>query len=74
MPYSSVQSPISLRSTRRSGAGLSSSCAAAVVFFRYHLGREAHFVDESAYLSQAFYANLWIKGQFHDPAWLDFPA
>jgi 4-amino-4-deoxy-L-arabinose transferase-like glycosyltransferase len=75
MPYSSAQPPISLRSTRRSWFGALLVFACAVFYFGYHLGHEAnYFVDESAYLSQAFYANLWIKGQTHDPAWLDFPA
>ncbi len=35
---------------------------------------DAPFVDEYAYLSQSYYADLLIDGKTNDRAWLDFPA
>ncbi len=40
--------------------------------FGWDLGSEPHFVDESAYLSQAFYADLFFDGRRDDPAWLEY--
>jgi Dolichyl-phosphate-mannose-protein mannosyltransferase len=44
----------------------------ALTFFGWDLASELHFVDESAYLSQSFYADLWLTGQWDDPAWLSY--
>ena len=46
----------------------------ALVVFGVNLGAERHFVDESAYISQAFYADLLIKGDRDNPLWLDYPG
>ena len=51
-------------------AGLIGLVALAV--FGHDLSAEPHFVDESAYISQAFYADLLIDGRRDDPAWLDY--
>lgn len=42
--------------------------------FGHRLGSEPHFVDESAYVSQSYYARLFLEGRFNDPAWLEYPA
>ena len=46
----------------------------AFASFGYDLASEPHFVDESAYLSQTYYADLWLSGEVNHPAWLDRPA
>lgn len=42
--------------------------------FGHDLGGEPHFVDESAYVAQSFYADLFLEGRRDDPAWLEYPA
>lgn len=42
--------------------------------FGFRLGAEPHFMDESAYLAQAFYADLFFDGKRDDPAWLNYGA
>ncbi len=46
----------------------------ACVVFGYRLGTEPHFVDESAYIAQSYYADLFLEGRRDDPAWLDRAA
>lgn len=46
----------------------------ACVWFAYDLAREPHFVDESAYFSQAYFADLYRDGRFNDRAWVEGPA
>jgi len=46
----------------------------AVVAFGFRLSEEPHFVDESAYYSQSYYAELFATGRWNDPAWLEYPA
>jgi Dolichyl-phosphate-mannose-protein mannosyltransferase len=46
--------------------------ACGVLGFR--LGYETPFVDESAYVAQSFYADLFLEGRHDDPAWLDYAA
>ncbi len=46
----------------------------AFASFGYDLPSQPHFVDESAYLSQTYYADLWLSGDVNHPAWLDRPA
>lgn len=48
--------------------------AASAFWFAADLSSEPHFVDESAFFSQAFYADLWLAGRWDDPAWLEYPA
>jgi hypothetical protein len=44
----------------------------SLVVFGWDLPREPHFVDESAYISQSFYADLLIDGKRDDPTWLEY--
>ncbi len=44
----------------------------ALTVFGWDLSSEPHFVDESAYISQSFYADLWLNGEWDDPAWLSY--
>lgn len=46
----------------------------AVVSFGFRLADEPHFVDESAMISQSYFADLLIDGDRDDPAWLEFPG
>ncbi len=46
----------------------------ALAIFAHDLAAEALFVDESAYLSQTYFADLWLNGDTNNPAWLDYPA
>jgi 4-amino-4-deoxy-L-arabinose transferase-like glycosyltransferase len=46
----------------------------ASAWFGFRLGAEPHFVDESAFYSQSFYADLLLEGRRDDPAWLDYGA
>jgi 4-amino-4-deoxy-L-arabinose transferase-like glycosyltransferase len=48
--------------------------ALALAWFLAGLPSEPHFVDESAYISQSFYADLLARGAVNDPAWVDYPA
>ncbi|MDG3006291.1 phospholipid carrier-dependent glycosyltransferase [Paludisphaera mucosa] len=41
--------------------------------FGWNLG-DVPFVDEYAYITQSYYADLLFEGRTNDPAWLDFPA
>ncbi|WP_337177133.1 4-amino-4-deoxy-L-arabinose transferase [Paludisphaera sp.] len=45
----------------------------ALVAFGLRIGDVA-FVDEYAYISQSYYADLFLTGEWNDPAWLDFPG
>lgn len=46
----------------------------ALLSFAYDLGSERHFVDESAYFSQAYFADLYRPGKFNDRGWVELPA
>lgn len=45
---------------------------ASWAFLGHDLAAERHFVDESAYVSQAFYFDLYVGGRWDHPAWLDY--
>jgi hypothetical protein len=47
-------------------------CAALCVFALSLSAKR--FEDEDAYISQSYYADLFLAGRFHDRAWLEFPA
>jgi 4-amino-4-deoxy-L-arabinose transferase-like glycosyltransferase len=47
-------------------------CAAAVL--GYDLASEPHFVDESAYFSQSYFARLFAEGRRDDAAWVSYAA
>jgi hypothetical protein len=40
--------------------------------FGWDLASEPHFVDESAYISQSFFGDLWLEGRRDDPSWLTY--
>ena len=44
----------------------------ALTVFGWDLASEPHFVDESAYISQSFYADLWLQQKWDDPLWLTY--
>ncbi len=44
----------------------------ALTVFGWNLTAEPPFVDEFAYVSQSFYADLWITGRWDNPAWLTY--
>lgn len=46
---------------------------AAALTFALGIG-DKPFVDEYAYISQSYYADLFFEGRANDPAWLDLPA
>jgi 4-amino-4-deoxy-L-arabinose transferase-like glycosyltransferase len=46
--------------------------ALALTVFGWNLPAEPHFVDESAYISQSYYADLWLTGHWDDPTWLTY--
>lgn len=46
----------------------------AGVVFAHDLSAEPSFMDEWAYLSQTYYADLWLAGANDHPAWLDYAA
>jgi hypothetical protein len=46
----------------------------ALALFARDLEGEPHFVDESAYISQAYFAELYGQGAWNDRAWLEYPA
>ena len=46
----------------------------AYVVFGYDLRSELHSVDESAFISQSYFLDLYLKGETNDPAWLSDPA
>ena len=59
------------RFTRRIGALIG---VAALVVFGFDLGSEPHFVDESAYFSQTYFAGLFASGNRDDIQWLTYAA
>lgn len=42
--------------------------------FFLNLVGQTHFVDESAYVSQAYFGDLFITGQYHSSLWFEYPA
>ncbi|MFO0951388.1 MAG: phospholipid carrier-dependent glycosyltransferase [Isosphaeraceae bacterium] len=46
----------------------------ALGWFGLDLPGEEHFVDESAYYSQSYFAGLYLEGAWNSPAWLTYPA
>jgi 4-amino-4-deoxy-L-arabinose transferase-like glycosyltransferase len=44
----------------------------ACLIFGFKLASEPHFMDESAYIAQSFYADLLLDGRKDDPAWLSY--
>ena len=45
-----------------------------LMLFGWNVSTEPHFMDESAYISQSFYADLLREGRWNHPAWLDYAA
>ena len=47
----------------------------ALVAFGLGVAAEAHFADESAYITQSYYYDLfWLRGDRSDRQWLEYPA
>jgi 4-amino-4-deoxy-L-arabinose transferase-like glycosyltransferase len=42
--------------------------------FGADLRAEPRFADESAYLSQSYFADLWLRGDVQSADWLEYPA
>lgn len=42
--------------------------------FFVDLANQPHFVDESAYVSQAYFGDLFITGQVNSSLWFEYPA
>ena len=55
-------------------AGLGMVGLLSSLWFSYDLPAEPHFADESAYVSQAYFADLWLRGDRDNPEWLEYPA
>ena len=77
MKVNTLPTPHSLPSLRRDSrprrwAGPVLVTALALTVFGWDLASEPHFVDESAYISQSFYADLWLQHKWDDPLWLTY--
>lgn len=49
-------------------------CVVALAVFGFDLGAEPHFADESAYISQSYFADLYASGQRNSGLWLEYQA
>jgi 4-amino-4-deoxy-L-arabinose transferase-like glycosyltransferase len=47
---------------------------ASGAFFAYRLDDERFFMDEAAFLSQAYFGDLFLAGDRDNPLWLEYPA
>src|SRR3954465_6274172 len=47
---------------------------AAVLAFAAGIADEPPFVDESAMISQSYFADLLLRGDRDNPAWLEYPG
>jgi 4-amino-4-deoxy-L-arabinose transferase-like glycosyltransferase len=65
---------IAQRSPRRSWAWAGLVGLAALAAFGYRLSSEPHFADESAFISQSYFADLWLSGDVDNPEWLTWQA
>ncbi len=74
MNVPSLTSPIREIPRRRSVPDSLAIFVVASVVFGFQLGSEPHFVDESAYIAQSFYADLMLDGRRNDESWLDYAA
>jgi 4-amino-4-deoxy-L-arabinose transferase-like glycosyltransferase len=68
--------PLASPAARRANRWLIGAVIAAIAAakFGYDLASEPRFTDESAYLSQAYYADLLISRAWNDRAWIEYPA
>lgn len=74
MANSDPKDPASQQRVRRNWLGALVIGVAATVAFAYQLSAEPSFVDEWAYLSQTYYADLWIARATDRGEWLEYPA
>lgn len=74
MANSDAIDPPSKRKTRYAWLGAIVVGALATMAFAYDLPSEPSFVDEWAYLSQTYYADLWLTGDTDRREWLEYPA
>ncbi len=68
-----VPSPLDVRRARRWPGAILVAIVAGLAFGG-GLASEPAFADESAYYSQAYFAELFAKGRWNDPLWLSYPA
>ena len=68
-----LPSPQAFPSFRRAALGLFVGVTAAA-WFGWDLQAERHFVDESAYVAQSSYGDLYLAGRWDHPAWLEYAA
>ncbi|MBX6313050.1 MAG: phospholipid carrier-dependent glycosyltransferase [Isosphaeraceae bacterium] len=60
--------------TRRVWAWAAVVAVVSAAWFGSDLAGERHFVDESAFIAQAYFADLFARGRTDDRAWLEYPA
>jgi hypothetical protein len=53
--------------------GVAATLTAAVVF-GIGVSSEPHFADESAFIAQSYFWTLRLRGDVHNPAWVEYPA
>ena len=54
--------------------GLGVGLVAAGVFAAGVLMEPPHFADESAFIAQSYFYDLWIRGDHNNAYWLEYPA
>jgi hypothetical protein len=60
------------KSRSRKWAGPVAVTLLSLTFLGWDLPAELPFVDESAYLSQSFFADLWLAAKWDHPTWLGY--
>jgi 4-amino-4-deoxy-L-arabinose transferase-like glycosyltransferase len=74
MTHPGAIDPASRRWTQTFWRGALVIGALATAAFAYDLAAEPSFVDEWAYVSQTYYADLWLDGHTNRADWLAYPA
>ena len=72
MPKPQSQPDLRRHFSRRNSFEAVAIALAGLLGFGWDLPSEPHFADESAYLSQSFYGDLFIRGDRDSPAWLEY--
>jgi 4-amino-4-deoxy-L-arabinose transferase-like glycosyltransferase len=74
MPEPGPKPGADVPAARSIGRDLALVVLAALAVFGHNLASEPAFADESAYFSQTYFADLWLRDDVHHPAWLEYPA
>src|SRR4051794_40845689 len=74
MTHPGAIDPASRRRNQAFGLGAMVMAVLATASFAYDLSAEPSFVDEWAYVSQTYYADLLLDGQANRADWLTYPA